>query len=236
MNWNSVYLIFIAISAIATSIAAICAFVTTVMNKRLTKENQELMKRQNELQEENNRISAGERVLDWRDVEKYADVLTRKIQASGFEPTCIFVPDVRSVALASMIAHRLKNREADPLIPFHVGLFVNTENEQHKNINLEEMYGYELLPISDYDNLKLAICGNVRLNPSDRVLIVRAYSLNGGNFHALKKHLKENRKVLDDNIKTACIFQHDVRGWKYTPDYFCFSTTGDVWFPWGKTI
>jgi len=222
------------LTVIVATISCIAAIISVIIAKNSSQKNQELARKANELQEENNRIQAGQKYFGWNDIEKYVNVVLKKMEDDNFVPTCIYVPSTDDAIFASMISYKLFiDKKIRTTIPVFVGILVsgmstNTEvtSESVTHEGFEEV---NLTPLAN-----ILIPKNLPINNSDKILLIRVHSVSGICFRKLIEYFsnKYGFNIRKENIKTACISTAE-NARDSVVNYLCIKAN-DIWFPWGK--
>ena len=233
--------LFTGISCFAVMISAVIAFIATKKNNewaaKANKYQEDLLCIQakaskyaelsNCLQEELIRIQAGERFLDWRDIEKNVSIIIKKMNEDNFVPNYVIASFERDAIVAFMICRELKER-----IPIFVGMLaiVNVNEEVHYD-------GFEAKILSNTRKKSgktyLLVQEKLPIKSCDKILIVRDHITSGISINTLTDYFVEKYDLNPNNIKAACIAC--PAGVRHVPDYFCFHSDR-IWFPWGKNL
>ena len=202
---------------------------------------------------EKDRIQSAKNFLEWSDFEKYVNIVVKKIRKSEFIPTHIYISSLHNAITASMIARLLS--KPGTTIPVSAGLMLPKSDTAmfHKksvmfytykhpklgdilipnNIPEENLKNFNIYKHSDWGYV--FIPKTLLIENTDKILIISDHSNTGICFDIIKNHLINNCKVIESQIKTACIAYSE--GTRYNPpNYYGFQAKDDVWFPWGKNI
>ena len=180
----------------------------------------------NKLQEELVRIQAGERFLNWHDIEKYISVILQKMKEDNFVPDCIVTPAKRDSIVAFLLSQAFHET-----VPIYLCMLVHKENSE--DLNFEGFDVHLLSQDRVSARVYMYVQQSLPVKSSDKILIVRDHTASGISSKILSDNFISKYKVKPENIKVACIACSE--GTRHMPNYFCFHSN-KIWFPWGKNI